>query len=258
MAKYKILSRVHLMNLVLIILGIVALLSFSEMDNSWRQSAVNQIDVSFENAENPIIDEAFIVDLLDDEFDVRSGETSRSKIQEDTIENRLAASPWIDSAEVYLTNEGILKIDLEVKNALFRIINNNGVQYYVDKNGSSAPVSDIFIDKVLVCSGEIPDSHLWPEFSLKETLIKYAEEISADPFLSALVEQIYIDEDQEVKLITSIQGHHVNLGRPNAVEREMKDLRAFYQSKFDVLDWSKVYEVDTRFKGQVICRLKED
>jgi len=42
------------------------------------------------------------------------------------------------------------------------------------------------------------------------------------------------------------------------VKKEMNDLSAFYQSKFSVLDWSRVEEVDTRFKGQVICRLKED
>jgi len=258
MAKYKIFSRAHLMNFVFILLGIVALLSFSEMDRFWRQNAVNQLDISFANAENAMVDEAFIQSLLEDEFEVRIGQTSRSDIQEDTIENRLVASPWIDSAQVYLNNEGILKIDLKVKDALFRIINNNGVQYYVDKNGSSAPVSNIFIDKVIVCSGNVPDSHLWPEFSLKDILGEYAEAIGEDPFLSALVEQIYVDADYQLKLITSIKGHHVNIGRPNAVKKEMNDLSAFYQSKFSVLDWSRVEEVDTRFKGQVICRLKED
>lgn len=257
MVKGKIFSRAQLLNTALFLLGLVALLSFSEMDRFWSQSSVNQLDINFSEQKGAMVDEAFVRHILFEEFALHLGKTERSAIKEEEIESRLSDSKWIDEAEVYLNNEGILFVDISPKLALFHIINNRGVQYYVDKNGDSAPVSDIFIGKLLVCSGSIPDDHFWAEFSLKNTLREYAESISEDPFLEAIVEQIHLDSANQLTLVTSIGGHHVKIGRPGAVKKEMQDLSAFYQAKFHSLDWQQVEELDTRYEGQVICRLKE-
>ena len=257
MVKRKIFSRAQLLNAAFILLGIVALLSFSEMDRFWMQSAVNEIDIQLSEGDHAMIDEAFVLAILTEEYNLQVGKTKRSAIKEGVIESRLSNSQWIDNAEVYLNNEGILSVAIQPKHALFHIINNHGVQYYVDKNGNSAPVSDIFIGKLLVCSGSIPDDHFWAKFSLKNTLREYAESISEDPFLEAIVEQIHLDSANQLTLVTSIGGHHVKIGRPGAVKKEMQDLSAFYQAKFHSLDWQQVEELDTRYEGQVICRLKE-
>lgn len=258
MVKRKIFSRVQLLNTAFILLGIVALLSFSEMDRFWEQSTVNQLDIRFNEGEHAMIDEAFVHSILTEEFGLQLGKTKRSAIEEEIIESRLSNSKWIDDAEVYLNNEGILFVEIQPKLALFHIINNRGVQYYVDKNGDSAPVSNIFIGKLLVCSGSMPDDHLWAEFSLKNTLREYAQSISGDPFLEAIVEQIHLDSADQLTLVTSISGHNVRIGRPGAVKKEMQDLSAFYQAKFHSLDWQQVEELDARYEGQVICRLKEN
>lgn len=258
MVKRKIFSRAQLLNTAFILLGIVASLSFSEIDRFWMQSAVNEIDIQLSEGDHTMIDEAFVLAILTEEYNLQVGKTKRSAIKEEVIESRLSNSQWIDNAEVYLNNEGILSVDIQPKHALFHIINNHGVQYYVDKNGNSAPVSDIFTGKLLVCSGSIPDDHFWAEFSLKNTLREYAESISEDPFLEAIVEQIHLDTANQLTLVTSISGHHVQIGRPDAVEKEMQDLSAFYQAKFHSLDWQQVEELDTRYEGQVICRLKQN
>ena len=258
MVKRKIFSKTQLLNSAFILLGIVALLSFSEMDRYWRQSSVNEIDIQIADGDKAMVDAAYILAVLTEEFDLQLGKTKRSTINEEAMESRLKSSEWINHAEVYLNNEGILSVDINPKHALIHIINNHGVQYYVDKNGNSAPVSDIFIEKLLVCSGSIPDDHFWAEFSLKNILREYAESISEDPFLEAIVEQVYVDSANHLSLVTSISGHIVRIGRPDAIKKEMQDLSAFYQAKFHSLDWQQVEELDTRYNGQVICRLKEN
>ena len=132
--------------------------------------------------------------ILYEEFALHLGKTERSAINEEEIESRLSDSKWIDEAEVYLNNEGILFVDISPKLALFHIINNRGVQYYVDKNGDSAPVSNIFIGKLLVCSGSMPDDHLWAEFSLKKTLANLKLTLSEKIYKKLIL-------NQELKLV---------------------------------------------------------
>ena len=73
MVKRKIFSRAQLLNTAFILLGIVALLSFSEIDRFWMQSAVNEIDIQLSEGDHAMIDEAFVLAILTEEYNLQVG-----------------------------------------------------------------------------------------------------------------------------------------------------------------------------------------
>ena len=73
MVKRKIFSRAQLLNTAFILLGIVALLSFSEIDRFWMQSAVNEIDIKLSEGDRAMIDEAFVLAILTEEYNLQVG-----------------------------------------------------------------------------------------------------------------------------------------------------------------------------------------
>jgi len=136
-----------------------------------------------------------------------------------------------------------------------RIIDDNGLDYYLDSEGMKLPLSKHFTARVLVATGNIPPHS--PDFlqrkkHLLKDLFQLAKLILADEFLKSLLEQIYVNQGEFV-LIPKVGDQKILLGKFENVEDKLERLNIFYQKGIPYEGWQKYKTINLKFKNQVVC-----
>ncbi len=72
------------------------------------------------------------------------------------IEKMLENDPFVFNADVFLNARNTVNIHIEQREPVLRIIDNNGLNYYLDKDGVKMPVSKRAAAHVMVATGNIP------------------------------------------------------------------------------------------------------
>lgn len=180
------------------------------------------------------------------------------------IEDRLRAIPCISKAEVYLTLDGGLHVDVVQRVPVIRIVPRDGAGYYVDKEGYVMPLVPGHAPRVLVALGELPgyssdrgvhavNAHAGDHDALLTTLHRIALMLAEDPFWNALIDQVVVDEQGQLELIPSVGAQRVRIGDGVAFEQRLRKLRQYYRQGVAQTDWRRHAIIDLRFDGQVVC-----
>jgi cell division protein FtsQ len=173
------------------------------------------------------------------------------------LEAELERNPYIAEAILYADIQGDLHVKVSQKEPLLRIINNNGVSFYIDKKGYKMPVSSKFTSRIPVATGYINPTQVSEgrvaDSTVLNDLYQLALFIENDPFRSALVEQIYVDERGEFEIIPMIGNHSVLIGRSDDLEGKFKRLMIFYKEVLTNVDESIYKTVNVKYKDQIIC-----
>jgi len=131
-----------------------------------------------------------------------------AKINLNRLERRLEQNPFVKEAQVYADMKGELFAVIVQKEPYLRIINNNGVSYYLDENGNKMPVSNNFTARVSVATGFV-ETAINPvhDSVVQKQLFDLISFIRADDFLLALCEQIDVDTKGEFEIIPKLSKH---------------------------------------------------
>ena len=167
-------------------------------------------------------------------------------INTDQIEKELLKNQMIASVEAYKTPSGIIKLEVEQKVPILRIIGTSG-NYYVDNLGSVMPVSSRYVAHVPVVSGYV-------EKGLAVTdLYKFALFLQENEFWNNQIEQIYVHPDNEVELIPRVGNHRIVLGSFADFEEKLDNLRLFYEKAIPKVGWEKYSIISLKYKDQIVC-----
>lgn len=173
------------------------------------------------------------------------------------LESALEKNPFVAQAEIYAGMNGVLNVKIDQKQPLVRVINKDGVSFYITKTGQKMPVSDKFTPRVLVATGHIGihgvESNRQKDSSIVANLYKLAVFIDGDEFWNAMVEQIHVDERGEFELIPMLGSHNILLGTADDLEGKFRRLRIFYKEVLKNVDEEKYRTVNVQFKDQIIC-----
>lgn len=189
------------------------------------------------------------------------------------IETALRNHPSVKSAEVYNTFDGILHIDIEQRNPVLRIINENNESYYIDNEGALFPLSEKYTARVLVANGFINEPYNIhykkniEQIKEKDSLLrKYmvddlftlAKFINSNYFYNSLIEQIYINSNKEIELVPKIGNFTILLGNTEDLKNKFENLKAFIQIGLSREGWDKYETINIKYKNQVVCTKKID
>jgi cell division protein FtsQ len=72
------------------------------------------------------------------------------------LERVLEADPFVLNADVYINAENQIDIEIQQREPVLRVIDENGLNYYLDKEGNKLPLSPHFTARVLVATGSLP------------------------------------------------------------------------------------------------------
>jgi cell division protein FtsQ len=84
-------------------------------------------------------------------------------------------------------------------------------------------------------------------------IFELSQLLREDPFLHALIEQIYVTRQGELVLSPKVGKQIIYFGRYQEAEDKLKRLKVFYQEGLPYKGWDAYKSFDLRYKGQVVC-----
>jgi cell division protein FtsQ len=179
------------------------------------------------------------------------------------LENRI-----VKKVEAYITEPGILHIDIWQKNPFLRVSNQSGQGYYIDREGNIIPLSEHFSPYVLVASGFIREpfnvnhtgnilienyDSLATSKKIIYELFELAKFVSDDKFLSSQFEQIYVTSGHEFELVPRVGPHIIELGSTVNMKEKFENLMLFYEQGLPNTGWNLYEKISLKYKNQVVC-----
>ena len=182
--------------------------------------------------------------------------TPLNNIDIERLERVLREDPFISNADAYVDAGSVINIRIAQREPVLRVIDNNGLNYYLDKNGVQMPISEHFTARVLVATGSIPPyvpNFLEREKHLLKDVFKLAGRIMEDDFFAPLIEQLYVSNRGEMTLIPKVGDQKILLGRIFRVDEKLENLKIFYKQGVPYEGWRKYKTYNLKYKGQVVA-----
>lgn len=164
------------------------------------------------------------------------------------MEAMLEEDDRIKEADIYMDNKDRLHIIIEQKIPIVRIFSKANTTYYLDIDGNEIPAYRGATIRVPVASGNIEgyNSKLITgnkQSNLKD-VFKMAKFIYEDDFLSALIEQIDVQENGEIMMVPKVGRQKLDFGHAENIEERFEKLKILYKGGMEQVGWRK-YDVLT-------------
>ncbi|QEC50974.1 cell division protein FtsQ [Anseongella ginsenosidimutans] len=178
-----------------------------------------------------------------------------------SLEKAIRESPYVEDASVYADVDGVLKIEVVQREPLVRIINEHNDHFYVDAKGNKMPLSANYTPRVLVASGNIPESSGSGgdtlETGLAEDILTLARFISKDEFWKAQIGQVYVNQESEIELIPRVGNHRILLGNADNLEAKLEKLLIFYRKAMPRVGWDTYEVINLKYENQIVATRPE-
>jgi cell division protein FtsQ len=187
------------------------------------------------------------------EFESRSVRT----VEIERLERVLEKDPLVLNADVYLDARDMVRVSVTQREPIIRIIDKDGWNYYLDKNGKRMPLSKHFTARVIVATGQIPayvPDFLQREKHLLRQLLLLSRDIREDEFLYVMIGQIFVSSNGDFILAPLIGDQKIVFGKYEDARDKLQNLKVFYREAMPYEGWRKYRSIDVRFRGQVICK----
>ncbi len=251
---------------LLIIVYLIVVSGF--MSEKQAGQIINTIDINIADGEKThFIDKDEIKEMLYESRINILGERV-ANIRLTKIEENLKQHQIIKMAEVYITEKGILHVDIRQRNPFVRIFNNYGQSYYLDEDGNILPVVQAFSPHVLVINGNIAEPFnpmkikninnvRFDSLSRRQRCIydifKMAAFINKDEFWKSQIVQVYVNQTGEFELIPRVGSHIIDFGQIDQMEEKFYKLKLLYLQGFNQLGWNIYSRVNLKYENQIVC-----
>ena len=226
---------------VIIVLAVVSIFfAFSSSQN--HAKPISEVEVSFIGDNNLFISKTKVDKLLIQNNDYIKC-VSKDILDLKALENKLSTHDMIENSEVYISINGILKIDIKQRNPYARVISDPS--FYIDNNGIKMPLSDNYSARVLLVHGLNDESKIDYVFKLIKT-------IRDDEFLNLNVTDILINKS-DISLRVRNCDFEVLVGDLNNLETKIKNFKAFYQKAYRDKILNNYKKVNLQFNNQIVC-----
>jgi cell division protein FtsQ len=180
------------------------------------------------------------------------------------IENRINVLRELRVAEVYMTIDRILKIYVDQRDPVMRVMPEEGGDFFVDDDGVVIRKRNLYNPRLHIVGGNITiTSAMLNGVSVFDTTIKntilrdiyhLVSYINDDSFWSAQIDQIYVDRNDEIDLIPRAGNHVIHLGTAENYESKLRNMEALYDKVLPEVGWNKYSMINLEFKDQIVCK----
>lgn len=208
----------------------------------------NKIEVGF-------VDEQDVKQiLLEHGFDTLIGK-QLSSIDFHRLEQLLDNNVYIFKSRVFANSHGGIEINIQQRKPILRIINNEGVSYYIDENNSKMPPALKFTARVPVATGFIFNNGTDGDENdtlMINRLFRLAQFLQKNKFFESLTEQIIVDDNREIEIIPSLGNFTILLGDATNLQEKFNKLDAFYH--YGIGNGKNYKQIDLRFLNQIYAQ----
>ena len=231
-------------NIRLVLMLIVVIFLYSFTQNRSQNKKISKIQVEFQGNNKMFLTNEMVNNLLIQNLGLTSS-IQKDKVDLKGLENALKKQPFIENAEVFVTQDGVLIAHVLQKSPVARLVNGNRVSY-VDKNGSIFQLSDNFSSRVPIVQGTIAGK-------FKKGYIETCKTIENDDFLKKHIIAIKIQDNGSMTMLTREYDYKINFGKPILIDTKFKNYKAFYQYALKDSLLGKYKTINLIFTQQVVC-----
>lgn len=166
------------------------------------------------------------------------------------LEKRLRACDKIESVNVYMLNNGTLKVDVTPMQPVARVFDGRN-SYYINAGGKRISADPRFHVDVPVVVG-----HFTPDRPATR-LLPLLDYIASRTDLDALVSTVKQEADGDIVIVPTIRGHVVNFGDTADTVDKFARLLTFYRRVMPVAGWETYDTVAVKWRGQVVASRRD-
>lgn len=171
------------------------------------------------------------------------------------MENLLLASPFIAAAEVHKSMMGTLNVQVSLRQAVGRLINNSGSHLYLDAEGNKFPTSPRHTAYVPLVRGDFEEAVV-DSFACSsvEEALPLLNFLQRDPFWGAQIAEVVIFQDGQIELLPTVSDMDIEFGYPVRIEEKFRNLMDFYRQVPPETGWDKYRSLSVKYRGQVVAK----
>lgn len=242
------------------LLGVVTLSLLAFANGYQERVTCKEVNISLiEGNDNAFLDVDAVKDLigLDGEREIIG--TKMNEIGLAELEANLEQNAFIKQAEVYKSLNGVLYVEVDMREPIARIVNANGGSMYLDDVGYKFPTSYLHAANVPLVRPDV-DEPLTPADSMTcemEEAMPVLKFIQSDPFWQAQISEVRIKENGELMLYPEVGDIYIEFGRGIRVSEKFDNLKMFYHKVVKELGWTKYKGVSVKYRGQVVAKKRK-
>ncbi len=214
-----------------------------------KEMVCTEVVIDIKNTDNMQVTREEVMALLDNNKLNPTGKKF-SQIDLKQMEKVLMESTLLDSASCTRNSSSQLVIVAQSPTPMLLVMPETGENFYLSTMGKALPITHT-VPNILVASGHITQQ--WA----KDNLTTVGTELQKNPYWMEQAQQIYVDKDHKIWLVTRVTDHKIKLGDKSLMADKLKRLRQFYEKGLPQTGWNLYETIDASFKGQLVCTRKE-
>lgn len=178
------------------------------------------------------------------------------------VMNHLSTNPWIESSTSYIDLNGVLNVNFEEYQPLFRVWGKHGGSVYVTREGVVVPASQTYTPYVLIASGNFELKRSPGAYPLNDTVagdknfinaLHWAKAIEENPFISNCVGQLYCNSKNAFELTIRGIDARVIVGDTCDAADKLSRLEIFIKQKTNSHEIQGFKSINLNYKNQIVC-----
>ena len=236
--KFKILNIVFVLINIIIVGGII----FFNLKNTSDKLIFNEKNIQF-SSNNFINNDSIKINLLDNYKSLDSLNADIETVYE--IEQIITRIPFVKKANVYMTVNSELNIQVQEKKPVLNLYNSD---YLLSENGLLIPKIDSLNIDLISFFGEIDPT-------IYTNLSNLSKMIMKDDFLKDHIKYIYSDS---LSFYLSVKrfNYNIELGSLENISEKLNNYKVFMASIMDDEILNKYSHLNLKFNKQVIAQKK--
>jgi cell division protein FtsQ len=237
----RILTHINF-HLVLLFVAVIILFSFTKTRNNNRK--ITKIEIKFDNTENFFLGYEMVNKLLI-EKKLDTINLTNNSLDLEIVEELFDNHPIVEESEVYKNIDGNLILKIKEKTPIARVFRENN-SYYLCKDKSKMPLSEINTERLIVLTGKIYDNQI-------DSLYLLLNKINDDEVLKENLISIEMQIDKNLILKNRVYDYEINFGKLEEIEKKLTNYKIFILKLANSGKLEQYKNVNISFSKQVIC-----
>ncbi|MBL7816848.1 MAG: hypothetical protein JNL70_17635 [Saprospiraceae bacterium] len=227
-----------------------------------KSSEVKDIVVTIthlSDGDNDFIKDKDIKEIVKRAFEADLSFAKVGQVDVKRVESILEQDPFVENAETFIDAASNLNIKITQREPILRVIDNNGLNYYLDKYGARMPMSKYFSARVPIVTGAVApyvtDFLERKKYGLKDVFL-LVQRLNSDDFFAPMIQQIVVDAAGEFTLIPILGDQKIRIGTLDDLDEKLDRLKVFYKEAMPYEGWKTYRTISVKYKNQIVCKKK--